>query len=388
MKNAIGYLGCGLIALFVAYFINASGGVLLLQLLTLGFLLSCLIYVLTKKRLRCSVSAASDVANKNEQFELEISLSSGIFPLPTAMAELTVGTTDNLEVVGSRQISAVVMSKRPSVIKVVIKAVGCTTGSVFIEKCVIHDYLGIAHTEVTASLGAQPVYIKVLPNIPETGGQKEVLRSTAENSSFDDKDETETNETSLTPTGFPGFEHRDYIPGDSLKRINWKLSTKKEGLLVRLDEKVASSSQMFILDIPRGDMFGGVYMKNIDTTVEAALAMLDMLVREGFECGFVYFCGGVWKKADIKQYGDVTALQEDLAQLTAYPEDVRFAYGELGKSTPPVCFSSCMENMPGELAALLEHTGGSYVFTKLSGIKKVANNVWLADDNYEFERLS
>ena len=72
MKNAIGYLGCGLIAVFVAYFINASGGVLLLELLTLGFLLSCLIYSLTKKRLRCSISVGSDVANKNERFELEM----------------------------------------------------------------------------------------------------------------------------------------------------------------------------------------------------------------------------------------------------------------------------------------------------------------------------
>ena len=388
MKNAIGYLGCGLLAVFVAYFINASGGVLLLELLTLGFLLSCLIYVLTKKRLRCSISVGSDVANKNEQFELEIRLSSGIFPLPTAMAEITLGTTDNLSVVGSRQISAIVMSKRPTIIKAEVKAVGCTTGSVFIEKCVIHDYLGIAHAEVTRTLGAEPIFIKVLPNIPETGGQKEVLRATAENSSYDEKDEAETNETSLTPTGFPGFEHRDYIPGDSLKRINWKLSTKKEGLLVRLDEKVASSSQVFVLDIPPGDMFGGVYMKNIDTTVEAALAMLDMLVREGFESEFVYYCGGMWKKADIKQYGDVVLLQEDLAQLRAYPKDKRFAHESFGKSTPPVCFSSCMENMPGELAELLENAAGSFVFTKLSGVKKVSANVWLVDDNYEFERLS
>ena len=44
--------------------------------------------------------------------------------------------------------------------------------------------------------------------------------------------------------------------------------------------------------------------------------------------------------------------------------------------------------LPEKLAELLENAAGSFVFTKLSGVKKVSANVWLVDDNYEFERLS
>lgn len=36
--------------------------------------------------------------------------------------------------------------------------------------------------------------------------------------------------------GMPGYEHREYVPGDSPRRVNYKLSAKKGKLMVRLDE--------------------------------------------------------------------------------------------------------------------------------------------------------
>ena len=34
----------------------------------------------------------------------------------------------------------------------------------------------------------------------------------------------------------PGYEHREYVAGDSPRRVNYKLSAKKQKLMVRLDE--------------------------------------------------------------------------------------------------------------------------------------------------------
>lgn len=387
MKNAMGYLACGLIAVFVSYFINASGGLLLLELLTLGFLLSSLIYILSQRKISAAVRTVTEVAAKNDKLEIELVLSSTIFPLPTAMAEITLQATDNLRIVGEPKFRALVMSKEPTVIRVPVETVYCGVGAVSIKSLVLHDYLGIADKDITASLPGGAAYIKVLPNIPETGGQQEILRATAENSAYDEDNESETNETSLTPTGFPGFEHRDYIPGDSLKRINWKLSSKKDELMVRLDEKVSASSQIFVLDIPQGDLFNGIYMKNIDNIVEASLAMLDMLVRQGYESEFNYCIGGDWRKAEISQLGDILLLQEDLAGIRVTEDKDRFAFGALNQNTMPICFSACMADMQAQLQYLLEKVGGSFVFTKNSGIEKVAENVWHVDENMEFERL-
>ena len=69
MKNAIGYLVCGMVAVFVAYFINASGGLLLLELLGLGFLMSTLIFFLSQRKMKCRIRAISEIAAKKELFE-------------------------------------------------------------------------------------------------------------------------------------------------------------------------------------------------------------------------------------------------------------------------------------------------------------------------------
>ena len=44
------------------------------------------------------------------------------------------------------------------------------------------------------------------------------------------------------------YESREYIPGDPLKRINWKQSAKRDKLLVRLDDEMASKSVTVLLD--------------------------------------------------------------------------------------------------------------------------------------------
>lgn len=88
--------------------------------------------------------------------------------------------------------------------------------------------------------------IKIMPNIPDTGSQTELLKATSENASFDDN-ESESDENALGLTGVPGYDHRQYEIGDPLKRINWKLSSKRDELMVRLDEKVTASSQAFSL---------------------------------------------------------------------------------------------------------------------------------------------
>ncbi len=49
------------------------------------------------------------------------------------------------------------------------------------------------------------------------------------------EEETEDGKTAMSG-GLPGYEHREYAAGDSLRRINYKLSAKRQKLMVRLDE--------------------------------------------------------------------------------------------------------------------------------------------------------
>mgnify|MGYP007026098597 CR=1 FL=1 len=78
----------------------------------------------------------------------------------------------------------------------------------------------------------------------------------------------------------------------------------------------------FFLDIPSGN-HDPMFAMNIDNIVEASLAMLSMLIMEGFESEYNYYLDG-WKSMKIKQAGDIIELQNDLAAIAPYPQEKRF----------------------------------------------------------------
>lgn len=76
-----------------------------------------------------------------------------------------------------------------------------------------------------------------------------------------------------------------------------------------------------------------MFAMNIDNIVEASLAMLSMLIMEGFESEYNYYLDG-WKSMKIKQAGDIIELQNDLAAIAPYPQEKRFAFShEIGKDS-------------------------------------------------------
>ena len=126
---------------------------------------------------------------------------------------------------------------------------------------------------------------------------------------------------------------------------------------------------------------------NIDNIVEASLAMLSMLIMEGFESEYNYYLDG-WKSMKIKQAGDIIELQNDLAAIAPYPQEKRFAFShEIGK-TAPICFTACMATSQGEFSSLMEEFNGSFVVTRLSGLDKQTENMWLVDETFEFRKMT
>ena len=255
-----------------------------------------------------------------------------------------------------------------------------------IKNIILHDYLGIITLRLHSSRFEKAVgKIKIMPNIPDTGTQTELLKATSENAAFDDN-ESESDENALGLTGVPGYDHRQYEIGDPLKRINWKLSSKRDELMVRLDEKVTASSQAFFLDIP-ADNGDPMFAMNVDNVIEASLAMLSMLIMEGYESEYNYYLDG-WKSMKIKQAGDLIELQNELAAVSPYPPEKRFAFShEIGK-TAPICFTACMATSLGDFSSLLEEFNGSFVVTRLSGIDKQTENMWLVDESFEFRKMT
>lgn len=158
----------------------------------------------------------------------------------------------------------------------------------------------LTHIELTDFLrlfrfriGAQPQgSMLILPQIPSMQTNNRLFQSVANDAITADDDSEATPAFSASAT--PGYEHRDYIPGDSLKRVNWKLSSKRHKLMVRKDEPAALAKLTVILDFHRDPMLqsGNAAMAKClaaeQLMIESALGLISLCLQQGYPCVLYY----------------------------------------------------------------------------------------------------
>ncbi len=196
--------------------------------------------------------------------------------------------------------------------------------------------------------------------------------------------EESANDSSLFFNGTPGYEYREYAPGDPLKRINSKLSAKRDTLWVRLDEKQAVSSVMMILDPYMESGFAGISSSRSVTdpieldallgaaTLESALGIISILLMHDFSVFFVYRPEGEWSSEMISGEESLAELEKKLSSCffvnslsDGYPEYLlqhterphRLPPGEWMDSCPNLLY--CTPKTSPELEALLKERGQS-----------------------------
>ena len=304
MGSKINFLLCLAGAIFLTYAITGTGGIFVTILLITALVFSLTIKIITSKTLSISVELSTEVINKGENFEAKVLIGKGTI-LPTCFVDFELGFTENIsseEVPKYRVISA---KRSGDVINIPLKAELSGGGSVYLKSVTLADFLGISKKKIP--VGDEVRRVSILPRIPDTGTQAEIMKTVSESITFEDSDE-ESDETALGSTGVPGYDHRQYVEGDPLKRINWKMSSKKNILMVRLDEKITSSSQVFQLDYPEKENADRGYYENSDLIIEASLAMLNMMIRQGYESEYSFYLDG-WQTVAVKDYKSLIYLQ-------------------------------------------------------------------------------
>lgn len=276
-------------ALFILTFtLYCSGrvGWFLLFTLILTPLFSVLLTFLCKNSIVIEAFLDHDLMSKGGHCVLNISLhNKSILPCPP----VTVKLTENPGIVPSDEaISLPVLPKRTSHASVVFTAKLAGGARIGAQSAILSDWFGIC----SARLDRDDQFIfkaGVIPDIIRINTTTDLLLSVHNSFAADKNDET-VDETSILSGGFPGYEYRDYRPGDSLKRINSKLSAKRDKLMVRLDERQASSNIVLILD---------PFMKKPDpelsqAVIEESCGMILSLISLDFSVTFYYMDEKSW----------------------------------------------------------------------------------------------
>lgn len=223
---------------------------------------------------------------KGASTDVKISLAKKTL-LPIGFVEFYTETADNL----SQPVCAYrtsLSSKKKSEIIHTLTALNGGYSYFKIKEAYVCDYLGFFRFKIKNPLPSAST-IGVIPNIPQVSASNQLFRSIS-NIVITSDDETEQDTVlSFSANTCPGYEHRDYIEGDSLKRVNWKVSSKRKKLMVRLDEAVSSVQPSIVFDLYRGAESSpkGAIIRE-EALYESVFGLLLQFINQGIGCNFIY----------------------------------------------------------------------------------------------------
>ncbi len=375
-NGLINYLASIGLALVFALFLSGRIGWFILAAFICAPVISLLMTLPFRSKIYVSLETDVNVLSKGDSCELSITIGNDFFlPSPPIMLELYDNPSARCR---DKSYSVSVMPYNEEMLSAVYTAKICGPARIGAAEIRLRDYLGIFSFRLK-NIDVNELYsqIAVIPDISEISPDDPAIKQ-AFLLSADADDGEDTSENPLNVSGgFPGYDSREYVPGDPLKRINWKLSAKKSKLFVRLDDETVCSSVTVILD----NVFNykdirlsyliekspyqectesSIVPLTAESAVEGSLGIVQTLINTGTSVTYM-FCGeNGWQVYSVADESDITQLRTDLAAFSfeCVNGKNRFPYDEL-LSVKGTVSIFCTPYYDKELEIqLAEYTGG------------------------------
>ena len=268
------------------FYIDGEIGIILIAFMLFAPFISLLFALYARKRIRVSFSCDAYV-KKGSDLEVQVCVEKvGAFPL--AVVEITAEAT---EVFGTaeKRFRLSLFRKDRKMFSYRVKASVGGNGEIGIGNVWSCGFLGFMKFRADIEL-PQPALVGVIPEIPDIKTSSQLFRSIADVVLTSDEEEEGDSSMLFSANTSPGYEHREYVPGDPIKRINWKLSSKKSKYMVRLDEAVATVQPVIALDLFRGeDQSPENAILAEEKLLCSVFGLLTLLVKQGISCNFVCY---------------------------------------------------------------------------------------------------
>lgn len=344
LKILPGYLGAIALTVIFALFCSGTIGWFFFTVMVLLPVISLLAAALVSKHITVAADISRTRLYKHESAVMRIAVGNRSYlPAPTVYAEL-----DSSEALvcdaASGLCSIDTLPRSEQTAEVSFTAKMWYPSSAGVKSLYITDYIGLVRFELPcASLRFD---VDIIPDIAEVFDSEELVAAINDAAAQGDDCEETLDSRAVGFTGTPGFEHREYVPGDPIKRINWKLSCKKDELMVRLDDRVSAAKHTFILD--RANVGGSP--ANGEICGEYMLGVLTAVVRTGAQVK-LWFYKKNWQCFDIGDENDIARLRLSLAGYRfseEVPSGSRLPYAEISaqtgvKSSSMTFFTPCFD---------------------------------------------
>lgn len=336
------FLAIALTVLFALY-INGRVGWFFMIMLVSAPTLSLALTVLFFNRISLSLLSADAIIGKGEKCVCAITVNNSfILPAPTVVIDMY--SSPRLEC----EFKSYCVSPLPHSsenFKAVYTSKICGGSSIGVKQIRIIDYLGFftftpkkLNSEKT--LSQLKAKISVMPDIREPAPDDMIIRDTLQLSYTTDDSEDTVDNSSIFFGGFAGYEHREYVVGDPLKRINWKLSAKRNQLLIRLDDEMPASSISIMLDSVFNvdefkekfdkmsenvsDSTNSKYIKRrnnailsaYENAIEHSLGLATAFLQHGCSVSYFMYSNNTLESCSITDENDLYTLRMRLASYT------------------------------------------------------------------------
>lgn len=386
MKNKISYLLCIITAVFIAFYIDGTSGVFVTAFLIFSAVFSFIIMLFASSRISVSLECPSHYIKKGAEQEVLLVLSKTTkIPFPFIEAEFEVSprlSPLTLKRDPSKNIEkcrvAMGMSEKETV-SLKYRAEFFGKAEITLKSIRIVDYLGIFSRKLKTYKECS-AYVCVIPEIAELSPQNNLLKEVFAVTSSDDNadDETSSNTIPFGSATVAGYEHRPYEMGDPVKKINWKLSSKKNSLMVRLDEAIAVSEKAICIDF-FSERETPELIRNVDLCIQSASGFAKLMIRSGAECIFCLPDGSFQRLSDE---ASVSNLCIKLSEYTI-PQNYKIPFSKI--SERGIKTLTVFGNSPQECFNANSHDITIfYVQTKNSSFKH--NNLWTVDNLFNFSK--
>lgn len=313
MKSVISYFMVLFSAIvYMILFDRDAGGIMTIFLIVIPFV-SVMLTLMAKKKLVFSFESEDDIINKKDfiKFYMKVKKDT-ILPVPIISFSIKASERFAIPKYDTYRFS---MSEDLNIdVEVEVMPEICGPAEITITNVFISDYLGVFKFKIKRAMNmVSKIYI--LPELKEIQDGGEILRSIY--STLPDNDDDETSKSYLGNSSFPGYEYREYIPGDPLKKVNWKLSSKKNQLFVRMDETSGITLPNIILDTsnPSENENTRDKLKNIEMIIESSLSLLMLCIKNGIQCTYSYKYNDDMRKEDISSLECIERLANTVCRM-------------------------------------------------------------------------
>ncbi len=288
IKLVISLLLMALMAYVFTFYLDSDIGVVVCAFLVIAPLLSVLLTWSAAWHITAQLKAP-DTLTKGRHFSAVVTVQTNS-KLPVPFLRVGLQQDANFTLDDPRPVQSAMTAAEPLKIEIGMTAQYAGNGMLSVGQLLVSDYLGLVTFSVRSV--PAPLQIGVIPAVPSLTGAALLLHSISDAVLTQDEEEEESAATFSAQTQ-PGYVHRDYVPGDNLRRVNWKLSAKRNKLMVRMDEAASATRPAVILDLRPEET--PERLKRRETLMEGALGLLLLLVQQGIACTLRFAADGVWK---------------------------------------------------------------------------------------------